>query len=267
MKSGVASNRTLQIIGLIVLGAVLIIGGGLLLRSCARGQLALPASEGLPTPAPVQPVPTATSPAPPPVVPTATSPVVPTATPVGPSAIATIVPSTGGGDTTIIPVPVGPGDDGAGSFEPEVDSVAPLPSSDAVVPIPVDGDEDSASSGSSGSGSSGAVSRARCGTRVVYIVRPGDNVFRIALRYRTTIQSIARLNGLNSAREIRSGQRLVVVVCGGVSRQSSGRTYIVRSGDNLFRIALRYGTSAQAIRNANGLHSNLIVPGQVLFIP
>ena len=44
-------------------------------------------------------------------------------------------------------------------------------------------------------------------------------------------------------------------------------TYIVQSGDTLNSIAARFGTTAQAIREANGLTSDLIHPGQVLIIP
>lgn len=45
-------------------------------------------------------------------------------------------------------------------------------------------------------------------------------------------------------------------------------THVVQVGDNLFRIALRYGTSIEAIQNANGI-SNMhqIVVGQTLIIP
>jgi LysM repeat protein len=97
-------------------------------------------------------------------------------------------------------------------------------------------------------------------------VRAGENLFRIALRYNTTIYSIARLNGLTNTRSIRAGQRLVVVTCARNGRPARG-TYVVQPGDNLFRIALRFGTSVTALRAANGLRSNLIVPGQVLRIP
>jgi LysM repeat protein len=45
-------------------------------------------------------------------------------------------------------------------------------------------------------------------------------------------------------------------------------TYVVRPGDTLGAIAQKYGTSAQAIVQVNGLRSNyLIYPGQQLKIP
>ena len=44
-------------------------------------------------------------------------------------------------------------------------------------------------------------------------------------------------------------------------------TYRIRSGDNLFRIALSYGLSTQALMNANCLTSRNIRPGQVIYVP
>ena len=47
-----------------------------------------------------------------------------------------------------------------------------------------------------------------------------------------------------------------------------GVTYLVRPGDNLFRIALNHGTTMQAIANANGIYNyTLVYAGSVLTIP
>jgi len=56
-------------------------------------------------------------------------------------------------------------------------------------------------------------SSVRCGVRVVHVVKPGENLFRIALRYNTTILSIARRNNISDPRVIRTGQRLHIVTC------------------------------------------------------
>ncbi len=45
------------------------------------------------------------------------------------------------------------------------------------------------------------------------------------------------------------------------------KTYTVVNGDNLYRISLRNGTTVNALKNANGLTSDLIQPGQRLRIP
>lgn len=48
--------------------------------------------------------------------------------------------------------------------------------------------------------------------------------------------------------------------------KADAASYKVKSGDSLWSIANKYGTSIAAIRSANGLRSNLIHPNQVLKI-
>ena len=43
--------------------------------------------------------------------------------------------------------------------------------------------------------------------------------------------------------------------------------YTVQPGDSLWRIARRFGTTVEAIKQANGLTSDTILVGQVLRIP
>ena len=52
-----------------------------------------------------------------------------------------------------------------------------------------------------------------CNRTIYYTIKPGDNLFRIALKYRTTINAIARRNNIYDARVIRSGQRLRILTC------------------------------------------------------
>jgi LysM repeat protein len=44
-------------------------------------------------------------------------------------------------------------------------------------------------------------------------------------------------------------------------------TYTVQEGDTLNGIAIQFGTTAEAIRQANGLPSDVINIGQVLILP
>jgi LysM repeat protein len=43
--------------------------------------------------------------------------------------------------------------------------------------------------------------------------------------------------------------------------------HIVKSGDSLSAIAKRYGVSLTALRDANGIRTHIIHPGQELVIP
>ena len=130
------------------------------------------------------------------------------------------------------------------------------------------------------------------------MVQRGDNLYRIALRFGTTVNQLQRLNGIWSW-WIRVGQVLIIPGdCrpvatpkptksqptahtdhgqpkatptpdkpGSTSTDVGQKYYAVRRGDNLFRIGLRFGISVSALQAANGLHSNLIYAGQVLRIP
>jgi putative chitinase len=105
-------------------------------------------------------------------------------------------------------------------------------------------------------------------------VQAGENLYRIALRYSTTIEALAQLNGITNPNIIRVGQVLkitpgAVVQLPTTQPQTGGTgTHVVQAGENAFRIALRYGTTVEAIAAANNLlNPNLIVAGQVLVIP
>ena len=111
-----------------------------------------------------------------------------------------------------------------------------------------------------------AVDASSCG--VTHTVRRGENLYRIALRYGTTIQAIAKANGISNPRIIYVGQRLYIP-CGTQPPPSSGgRIHVVRYGQTLASIARYYGTSVRAIVRANSIRNpNLIYPGQRLVIP
>jgi LysM repeat protein len=113
-----------------------------------------------------------------------------------------------------------------------------------------------------------------------YTVQPGDNLFRIALKFNITVAAIQAANGLTSD-IIRIGQVLIIPTGGGAAATATKpgataiptaggaipATYTVQPGDNLYRIALRFKTTVAAIQQLNGLTSAIIRVGQVLKIP
>ncbi|MCD6554329.1 MAG: hypothetical protein DRI52_01820 [Chloroflexi bacterium] len=105
-------------------------------------------------------------------------------------------------------------------------------------------------------------------TTVEHIVKPGENLFRIALMYNTTVEAIAAANGIVNPSYIWVGQRLLIPQGAGTSPTGTGRYHVVQPGETLYSIALRYGTTTAAIAVANDLSNpNLIYPGQTLLIP
>ncbi len=104
-----------------------------------------------------------------------------------------------------------------------------------------------------------------------YTVQRGDTLSAIAARHGTSVEALARANGLRSANTIYAGQRLTIPTGGAapaVPASGSGQVYTVRAGDTLAAIAARLGSTPSAIAGANGLaNANLIYPGQQLRVP
>ena len=135
----------------------------------------------------------------------------------------------------------------------------------------------------------------------VYIVQRGDNLLNIARRFNTTVGTLAQLNGIANPNQIFAGQQLRLPGSGGTGgpnptaiptlppvattaptqvqpQPTSGiiptsvppapRTHVVLPGDNLYRIAIRYGVSLAELGAVNNITNfNLIFTGQVLQIP
>ena len=112
----------------------------------------------------------------------------------------------------------------------------------------------------------------------IYIVQPGDNLFRISLKFNVSVSALMAANGITNPNLIFVGQRLVIPSPGTVvtppatttSPPPSGSTttYVVQRGDTLFLISLRFNVSISALMAANGItNPNLIFVGQRLTIP
>lgn len=119
--------------------------------------------------------------------------------------------------------------------------------------------------GSGGSGSGGTQQPgggSGSGDIREYTVQAGDSLWLIAQRFGTTVDAIKRANNLSS-NLINVGQVLKIP-----STQSVPYIeYTVRSGDTLWLLSRRYDTTVDAIRQLNGLTSDMLSIGQVLRIP
>jgi LysM repeat protein len=115
-----------------------------------------------------------------------------------------------------------------------------------------------------------------CSQGIVYTVRWGDWLYKIAQCFGVSVQDILYCNYLPNPNYLRPGQQLFIPGVTPTPAPTPGATptpcpstvYIVRPGDTLSGIAWRFGTTVRAIMAANGLvNPNYIYVGQRLTIP
>ncbi len=115
-----------------------------------------------------------------------------------------------------------------------------------------------------------------------YVVKRGDTLFSIARKYRSSLNTLMRLNGLKPTDVIKPGQVLKIpgqkrIKTGVRQKQAKKRIvkekktpplyYTVRHGDTLWKIANRYSVTIEQIRRLNGLrHGYIIRRGQRLMV-
>lgn len=106
--------------------------------------------------------------------------------------------------------------------------------------------------------------------QITYIVKRGDNLTKIAKRYRTTVNKIVILNNIQNPNLIYPGQKLVIGINDNNSDVINNTGYIyyrVRRGNTLWRIARIYNTTVYNIVRLNNIQNpNRIYIGQVLRI-
>ena len=103
------------------------------------------------------------------------------------------------------------------------------------------------------------------GSFFVYTVQPGDTLFSIARRYAVSVSTLASINRIFNPNIIFAGTRLLIPRSSPIPPTT---IYIVRFGDTLTGIALRFRTTVTALMIANNLaNPNLIFAGMRLIIP
>ena len=117
----------------------------------------------------------------------------------------------------------------------------------------------------------------------VYTVKPGDTLYSVAQQTGVNPYSIAAANHIPYPYILYPGQQLVIPAPGSTVPPAAPPAappapvpphtgcryyYVVRPGDNLYRISLAFGVPMPTIAAANGIYNyNLIYAGQTLCIP
>ncbi len=112
-----------------------------------------------------------------------------------------------------------------------------------------------------------------------YTIAKGDNFYTIAKKLKTTTKKIIEANPNVDPAKLKIGQKISVPVSATASAPAATElaaaapaaaggtstiTHEVKSGDTLYGIAKKYGTTAKAIKSANNLKTDRINVGQKL---
>ena len=119
-----------------------------------------------------------------------------------------------------------------------------------------------------GAEGSGAEEENEISKIINYIVKPGDTLSQIAIKYGTTVSEIARLNEIRNVNLIYPGQVLEIVTNSNNPQTNVGEIiYTIKRGDTLWGISKKYGVSIQNLINWNNIKNpNLIYTGNTLKI-
>lgn len=94
-------------------------------------------------------------------------------------------------------------------------------------------------------------------TIITHIIKSGENLYRIGIRFCVTVQELEQLNNIQ-AKKIRLNQKIKIPV---------KAVHIVQKGDVLSLIAEKYHCKEAKIRRANALENEQIQVGNELYIP
>ncbi len=113
-------------------------------------------------------------------------------------------------------------------------------------------------------------------TSMDYTIQSGDTLAKIAEKYGTTVEALAKLNGITDIDEIWAGNVIKIPLYSStlpmplpeIHDDDKMIKYIVQEGDTLWKIARRFNVKLADIINLNKLcNPDLIYPDQVIIIP
>ena len=116
-----------------------------------------------------------------------------------------------------------------------------------------------------------ATSGASGSSNSIYIVKRGDTLSHIALKYNTTVNRLVQLNNIKNPNLIYTGQQIIIDSSESIGngQNSCGKVlYKIKRGDTLSRLAIQYRSTVQEIATINNIaNPNLIYAGSTIRIP
>ena len=93
-----------------------------------------------------------------------------------------------------------------------------------------------------------------------YTVRRGDSVSSIAAAHELSMDAVIASNNMTNAHLLRVGQKIRLPNMNGIP-------YTVRRGDTISGISQSYNIPLEVIADVNNIQQDLILPGEIVFLP
>jgi LysM repeat protein len=101
------------------------------------------------------------------------------------------------------------------------------------------------------------------GGGIYYIVQPGENLFRVGLKFGSTAQAIATASNIADPGQVQAGTMVLVPV----PPPQGGYGYYVQPRDTVYSIARRFGMTVGELTSLNGIGPDYhIEVGQILVV-
>jgi membrane-bound lytic murein transglycosylase D len=114
--------------------------------------------------------------------------------------------------------------------------------------------------------------------KIIYKVVSGDSLWKIAVQFGSTVNNLVRWNQIDLSSPLKIDKELVIWVEDNNKTElaeitrigidiDKKLTYMVRAGDNLSKVASKYGVKVKDILSWNNIkESQILKPGQELLI-
>lgn len=96
-----------------------------------------------------------------------------------------------------------------------------------------------------------------------YIIKNGDSLRSITDYFNCNKEELLKLNNMYSEKDLRVGREILVP-----NSEKYFNTYVIETGDSLYKIAKKYNINPTLLASLNGLNmEDYIYPGQEILIP
>lgn len=98
----------------------------------------------------------------------------------------------------------------------------------------------------------------------IYQIMPGDNLNNLAVKFKTNIEELRRINSLPFNYDFTVGEQIIVPT----TTNNPFFYYTVKKGDNLYSLGQKYNVDINTLLQLNGLNkTDTIYPNEQILIP